>query len=270
MSLYKLPSTIKNTDANGLNVWSSFFFLVLSAVFFLPHTNFSLRSVVLGVALVQGVLFTLRTLLQIHALKYAQTNALFPTTSTTALLITIAAGLFFFGDTLSFLQIVGVILSVSVLLLFAFKGGKLTFSSLEAVKIWIGIVILSASGNLLNKVAADLGDIHTFQFFLYIFIFISGVVMLFIQKKGRVKKTLQSKGAVLGGLGIGIFGFFGAWALILALSKGPVSIAQTINSSYVIVTAVLSAIFFGETITRRKTILIVLGIVALAFIRLGS
>lgn len=270
MSLYKLPSTIKNVDANGLNVWSSFFFLVYAAIFFLPHTVFSLNNTILTVALIQGIIFTLRTLLQMHGLKYAQTNALFPTTSTTALLVVIAVGILFYGDSLSQLQIVGVLLSIIVLFMFAFKGGKLTFSSIDAVKVWVGIVFLSAVGNLLNKVAADLGDIHTFQFFLYVFIFISSIAMLMIQKKGELKKVIHSKGAMLGGLGIGFFGFFGAWALIIALTTGPVSVAQTINSSYVIVTALMSSMFFGEVLTKKKVILILLGVIALGIIKIGS
>ena len=266
---YKLPSSRKDVDANGLTVWSGFFFLLFAVIFFLPHVQVSSKVVVM-VALAQGIFFTLRTLLQMHGLKYAATNALFPTSSSTALLIVIAAGILFFGDSLSSLQQLGVALAVLVLFLFAFKGGKLSFSSFEAVKIWLGIVVLSAAGNLLNKVAADLGDIHTFQFFLYVFIFISGLVMLLVQKKGEAKKALSGKATFLGGLGIGIFGFFGAWALIIALGKGPVSVAQTINSSYVIVTALLSSLFFGEVITRKKAILIALGIVALILIRLGS
>lgn len=269
MVFYKLPSIRKEVDANGLNVWSSFFFLLFATFFFLEYVNFSVNIIVLT-ALAYGVLFTLRSLLQMHGLKYASTDALFPVTSTGGLLVVIVAGLIFFGDKLTSMQWLGVVASIVVFFFFGFKGGKLIFSSVTATKIWLGIVVLSAAGNLLNKVGAILGDVHTFQFFVYIFIFISGLGMLFIQKKGEVKKVLYSKGTVLGGLGIGIFGFFGAWALILALRDGPVSVAQTINSSYVIVTSILASLFFGEIMTKKKITLIICGVLALAIIYIGS
>lgn len=270
MTLLKLPSSQKGVSANSLVAWSSFFYLILACIFFLPHVNFNPGNVVLLVALLQGVFYTLRTLLQAHGLKYAQTNALFPTTSFTSLLIVVTVGLLFFGDSLSLIQILGVTLSLVTLFLFAFKGGKLTFSSSAAVKVWLGIVSLSVAGNLLNKVAADIGDIHTFQFFLYVVIFISGIAMLHLQNKGEVKNILFHKYAILGGLAMGVFGFFGAWALITALTKGPVSIAQTINSSSVVVTAVLASVFFNEKITKRKVLLMGCLILALALIKIGS
>lgn len=270
MSLYKLPSSHKEIDSNGLNLWFGFFLFLLSSIFFLPYVNFSVSNVVIWVALVYGVIFTLRTLLQMHTLKYASTNALFPTSSITALLVVITVGIFFYGETLNFTQTIGIILSVVALFLFAFKGGKLTFNSIDVVKAWIGIVILSALGNLLNKVAADLNDIHTYQFFWFMFNFCAALIMLFIQKRDQFKEIILHRNTFLGGLGMGITGFLGSWSLIIALTKGPISVAQTINSSYVIVTAIVASIFFGETLTKRKVALIVLGIVALGFIKIGS
>ena len=68
---------------------------------------------------------------------------------------------------------------------------------------------------------------------------------------------------------IGVFGFFGGYAFLTALTKGPFSLITSIHSLYIFITALASYLLFKERLTKKKIILLFLAIVAILLIRLG-
>ena len=273
MSVFKIPSINKDVTNNGLNVWFSIFLMVLATIFFYPTNgifNPDTKLIIVAIAFTQGILLTLRTLLQTKALSMFRANDLFPTTSVSGLVIIIFIGILFFHDHLSLTRDLGIILAVITIYLFARKGNPITLEK-KAIIFWIGIVTLSVAGNLSNKFAADIGDLHTFLFYSYIATLVSSLFMLSLTKLsgGEIKKQVIHIGALSYGIISAILAFFGSWSLLQALTLGPVSAVQTINSSYVFVTSIVVWFIFDEKLTTRKMFLIFLAVLAMILIRVG-
>lgn len=267
MALYKWPAHDKTIDTNALNTWRNIVQLLLAFFFFYGSFSFFLGDTIL-IALLRGGLFTTLTLLQMYALTKVETNALFPVTSTLSLLIVITIGISFFNDTLSVMQYFGMFLALIAIYLFSRGSGRWKWGK-EEVCVGVAITALSAIANIVHKFAADMRDIYNFQIWFYVFIFATGLVPLFMQhKKETLGKMWHQKSFVAGAM-IALFSFLGGYALLVALTKGPLSLAQTINSAYLFVAVPLAALLFGEKLSTKKILLIFFAFVAIAIIRLG-
>ena len=289
MSIYKLPSFTKKfetaephkvIDATALTLWSSIFMFMLSTLLFLPlilkriHIGGHIDNQVIIIASVRGLFFVLISYLQIKALSYAATNALFSLSSLASLSIVILSGVIFFQESLNITQVIGLLLVLFVIGGFAWsnKGKKHIIITKVSVSMWLGIVTLSASGNLLNKIATMHKNIYTHQLILYFVIFLSSAFIFYkthIDTNMKKVKLLHRRTA-LAGLINGVFGFFGGWSLYTALAHGPISITQTINSCYILVTAVIAAIWMGERQKLNKGILILICLTIIALLLLRS
>lgn len=266
MAFYKSPAA-KGHSRFATMTWFSFVCLILSVIFFysfLPLTSLS----VVGGAAVWGSAFILLSLLQMYALSHIGTGALFPITTTTALILTIIIGLIFFKDEVSSLQIVGMVIAVSSIYFYLRKKTAHADARL-LVMVGTGIILLSTFNKIWQKLVAVAFDIHVFQIYQYLFALVTALIAaIVIHKKGagaELKKWQNIRVGVLGG----IFGFFGGYILFIALSRGPVSLINTIHSLYVLPTAIVASILFKEKLTKKTWLLITGTIVAIALIKLG-
>src|SRR3990167_6684515 len=128
MAFYKLPSA-KNHNRFVATFWSLVIPVVLAFVFFHSYLPLS-TSAMLWTALLWGITFTSIVLLQMYALHHVDTNALFPITGTASLIFTVLIGIFFFGEYISLVQTLGVLLAIVTIFLFLYKGGKLQYSQI--------------------------------------------------------------------------------------------------------------------------------------------
>src|SRR3989338_5242986 len=267
MALYKWPAHDKAIDTNALNTWRNIVQLLLALLFFYGSFTILLGDTIL-IALLRGGLYTTLTLLQMYALTKVETNTLYPITSTFSLLVVIVVGISFFHDAISMLQLLGMLLAVVAIYCFSYRSGKWKWGKKESY-IGIAIVVFSAISNIVHKLAADMGDIYNFQIWLYVFIFATGLIPLFIQHKKETFGKMWHRKSFLAGVAIAIFSFLGAYALLVALTKGPLSLVQTTNSAYLFVAVPFAAFLFKESLTAKKVLLILLAFVAIAIIRLG-
>ena len=265
MAFYKLPSA-KNHNRFVATFWSLVIPTILAFLFF--HSYLSLSTpTMMWTALLWGITFTCIVLLQMYALHHVDTNVLFPITGTASLIITVLIGIFFFGEHISFIQTLGVILAIVTIFLFLYKGGKLQYSQL-LIGVGSGIVFISAFNKVLQKIVADKFDIHAFQIYQYLFAAIFSLLIYLILHRRDWKTRIFSGGLGIGSL-IGVFSFFGGYSLYVALTKGPFSLITSIHSLYILVTALVAYFLFQEQLTVKKTFLLFFAIIAVVLIRIG-
>lgn len=221
----------------------------------------------LGLAFIWGVSFPGIMLLQMYALEHIDTNVLFPITTTTSLVITVLFGIFAFNEYLTVLQGFGIVLAVITVFLFLFKRGRMRFAPL-VLGVGSAIIFISAFNKVLQKIVADNFDIHAFQVYQYIFATLVALLILLLVHKKNSKKELLSGGFKIG-VPIGLFSFFGGYALFVALTKGPFSLITSVHSLYIFATAISAYFLFREKITPHKIMLMALAVLAVILIRLG-
>jgi glucose uptake protein GlcU len=267
MAFYKLPSA-KNISRFSTGFWLVFTDFILAMILFFPYLNLTNTYTVLA-GLAWGVGFTSLMLLQMFVLQHVETNVLFPLISPASLTMSILVGLLFFQENISFIQGLGIILVIGVVFSYLYKKGKLVVSSI-VLSAGGGILFFSVFNKVLLKLVADNVDIRTFQIFQYLFATIVAFIALIIYHR----KDKDWLGHIFGngmkiGFLIGLISFFGGYALLTALTKGPFTLVISIHSLYIFVTAVTGYVLFKEQLTRRKTLLILVSIIAILLIRLG-
>lgn len=266
MVCYKFPST-KNVDRYGVMFWSLLFSEILSLLFFAKYFTQAEPRILFWSAL-WGVSFASLSLLQMYALRHVDTGTLFPVTSSLSLVITIMLGFVFFAHTISTLQVGGIALTVLAVALFLFKKGKLEYS-FQVLAVGVSIVGLSAGNKIIQKIVADGFDIRSFQIYQYFFATLFALFVYSVsQKSMSVKKLAERRQIAIGAL-IGVLGFFGGYALLIALSMGPFALVFSIHSMYIFVVAFAGALLFREKLTQRKIFALVLACIAIVLIRVG-
>jgi drug/metabolite transporter (DMT)-like permease len=265
LAFYKTPSA-KGQNRAAATFWSMVVPFILSAFFFygyLPETTWPM----VFAGMIWGVTFAILVSLQMYALSHVETNVLFPINTTSSLLCTVLLGLLIFGGSLSFLQILGIVLIVIVVFLFLYKGGRLQYSPL-VIKFLLSMLAFGVFNKLVQKFVADSFDIHAYQIYQYLFAMIAAFILLVAGNWKEWRAHIVSSSLKTGAI-IGVFSFFGGYSLLLALTKGPFALITSIHSLYIIVVALLGRAFFREELSPRKIALIVLAIAAIILIRIG-
>ena len=265
IAFYKYPSARKYSRFSTA-FWSLLVSAVLSLIFFFSYLPLTTGGM-LWLAFLWGISFPSIMLLQMYALEHVDTNVLFPVTTTTSLVVTVLVGIFAFGESVTLLQSMGIFLAVITVFLFLYKGGRSQFAPL-ILTVGSAIIFISAFNKVLQKIVADNFDIHAFQIYQYLFATIIAFLILLYVHKRNYKKELLSGGFKIG-VPIGLFSFFGGYALFVALTKGPFPLIISIHSLYIFATAITAYFLFKESMTSRKILLMVLAVIAVLLIRLG-
>ncbi|MEK7531775.1 MAG: DMT family transporter [Patescibacteria group bacterium] len=266
-ALYKLPFA-KDVNRYAVGFWVLFVLEIFSLVFFFSQLTQFPGKILLWAGL-WGVSFSLLILLQMFALSFVDTNTLFPITTSVSLILTVTFGVFFFSDRLYFLQVAGLLLTIIAVYLFLYRGGKLQYSR-YVIGVGGVLVFLSVFNKIIQKIVADGYNIQEFQVYQYLFGILSSLIIFFVSKKEISFKKLFGRKQINLGVLIGIPSFFGTYALLLALTKGPFTLVMALHSQYVFVTAITGFFLFKEQFSSRKIFALVLSVCAILLIRLGE
>ncbi len=265
VALYKVPS-FKNESRYVTAFWSMIFPFFLSIIFFSGFLNLSSPKMILT-ALIWGISFSLLVLLQMKALKDVDTNALFPVTSIISLVTSLVAGFLLFKEIISLVQFIGIFLVIVVVYFYLYKKENIRYSN-EILFLGLGIIFFSAFNKIIQKFVAEGFDIHAYQIYQYAFATLfSFLILIYFHKK----KTFSyfTKKSFLSGSLIGIFAFFGGYALLTALTKGPFVLIMSIHSLYIFVTALTGFFLFKEKLDKKIILLILVSVLAVILMRLG-
>lgn len=222
---------------------------------------------ILWFALLSAALYLAVTFLKLEALKHIDTNVHFPITRFKIATIAIASFIIF-NESLTFIQILGVLLAmVAVLLVVNTKDHKpasdknvklgLTLTFLALAVTTAGFIVIKIAALEANKLA---------------FIAISagyGILLSFaMRNRLNLSDTNQDhRSALILGISVGVINFVGYFLLLSALELGPLSIIATIQALMFIVTIVLAAIFFKERFTLRKSVAVAFTIIAVFLLK---
>jgi drug/metabolite transporter (DMT)-like permease len=264
-AFYKLP-TLKDQNKPATTFWMLLFSEVFALVFFWNYiTVVSPQSFIF--AALWGTSFALITMLQIYALEHLDTNVLFPVTTTLSLVVSVLLGIILFNETLSLAQYGGIALAIVAIYLFLYKKGEVQYSRL-ILGVGAIIIFLSVFNKIVQKYAADVVEIHSYMIWQYLFGTVFALLVVLILNKRNWKKVVFS-GSFYSGLIISIPAFFGGWAILVALTKGPFSLITALHSMYIFVSALVGYFIFKEKLTKKKILLIFLALISILIIRLG-
>ncbi|MFA7308656.1 MAG: DMT family transporter [Patescibacteria group bacterium] len=265
MALYKLPAA-KSHNRFATAFWSLLVPAILALLFFYPYLYLSTPAMI-WTALIWGVTFTGIVLLQMYALSHVDTNVLFPITTTASLILTVLVGMLFFHEYPSLVQALGILLAIGVIFSFLSKGGRLQYSNM-VIAVGTAIFTISAFNKVLQKIIAGQFDIHAFQIYQYGFAALFSLALYLFLHRKNWRKELFGGGLKAGSL-IGVFSFLGGYSLYIALTKGPFPLITSIHSLYIIITALVAYLLFGEKLTKKKIFLLFIAVIAVVLIRVG-
>lgn len=220
-------------------------------------------------AIIAGVTHGIGNFIRIESLKYIDSVIYFPINKVLGPLIVLIGGIVFFKDSLTVLQYIGIIASISVPLLLVSSTEKHRQNNLRLGIIFLVVsTLLTAGSTLFTKQA--LVDTSTVSFVLSIGQIagtISSLAILLKQHGREFRKTLNLdfREIYLGVIG-GILAFFSSYSLLKALSMGLISIVYTIHAHYILVPIVLSIWWYREHINVRKVAAVALSFLAIALL----
>ena len=266
MVLYKVPS------AKGHNKYTYSFLSLsiataISFVVFYKYVHIDSGAILFGS--LWGIGFAFVVMLQMELLKKLDTNAIFPISSISSHALVVILGITFFHDKISNLQLLGIILTFFIVGFYNKVHKHITFNN-GLFPIVATLVVVSTATKFIQKFGSITVETKNFIFWQLFFAAIAAlVILLVVERKELKQKTILSKEIIWWSLALGFFNFIGTTEIVKALSTGPFSLVYTINSFYILMTSVLAWKLFGEELTKRKIIFVLLAIFTAILIGLG-
>lgn len=188
-----------------------------------------------------------------------------PLTISLSIALSLAVGIIAFGDTFSYLQIIGVILVV--LNIFIWKQGLDFIKVKKAFALVSLATILPVINQFVRKVGVSSFEIESLQFFQYLFVFI--FVSFIIWKNKQKTETGKTKYIYIYGTIMGFASFFGSWFLFMALKEGPYGFVTLVSFLSFIFTSLIGVFLFKEKFTLKNFISLIIVILGIVLIRVG-
>lgn len=266
MALYKVPSS-KGHNKFAYSFLSLSVSALLSFVIFYKYIEVDYHAILFGA--LWGAGFAFGTMLQMELLKKLDTNAIFPVTSISSHVLVVLIGISFFHDQLSILQITGIILTFIVVGFYNRVHKHITLQN-GLLPIVITLVLSSTATKFIQKFGSITIEIRNFIFWQLLFASIAAfIILLIVKRKELGQKITVSKQIIWWAIALGVFNFIGTAEIVKALSTGPFSLVYTINSFYILIASVIAWKLFGEELTKRKIIFVLLAISTVILIGLG-
>jgi len=220
------------------------------------------------VSLVNSLGFLTGTLATIEALKSLPSGTVYTLTRLSTVL-SVLFSLVYFGDRLTSLQSLGVLLALSVLFLFARSRGAGSVGDTGHGRRGFLLALLAIAGGATSTVSSKFAALQVDSFgFMAVSYSMSTLLILLV--KSRMFPQLagqRTRPALFIGLAMGVTNFFGYYALLRALADGPLAIIAPLVGMYFVMAVLLSFLIYRERITRLQLLAIVLTVVSILLMR---
>jgi len=227
----------------------------------------------LGYAVLNGFFYALGSITRMESLRFMDATLFFPLFKLLAPFFVVISGLIFFAESLSTAEWIGVTLSLLVPLLLISNVERTRQENLLKGLLFLLFCsfFIAISASFGKQGAIVVTHLFLFAALTNFFSFISSLGIYFYKHRATTTTTAERLRALRGPqlslvLLSGFFQFFGIFMITLAFAEGPLSLAYTINSLYILIPIVLSIIFYNEHWNLRKALAIILSIAALGFI----
>jgi len=226
-----------------------------------------LSWVMLAIGLISGIVYMISSNFSTDSLRYTDTTISLPLHKFFSPLVVLLIGIVLFGEEMTSLEWLGIILGVLVPLILINRAENRRQDNLRKGVILIIIsAALSAVGASLNKLGTDLfTSIFLFAAVSNMFSVIFGIVRHRTSKSnpGNIRLYLKDRkflALVFVGILAQIISFI---TFLFAISQGGLLVVvYTITSLYILIPIVLSIIFYGEHWNIKKVVAIILSILA--------
>ncbi len=231
---------------------------ILSSIsVFISFGKVSLSVFLIIVSLLNSLSFVTSTMSNIQALKYISAAIAYPIIRLN-IVIVVLFSIVVFGDNLSFYQWLGVLFSITAMLVLAKEYNKNSSKKIKSAKgIWL--VFLAMIAGSVATISSKFAAIYTNKMAFIAVSYILSTLFAFslYSKIFPSEQSKQNKSFSLGiGIVMGIINIIGFYAYLQALSTGPLSIVASINGMHFVVAVVLSVVIYKE----RLNFSIILGL----------
>lgn len=256
----------RNSALNSLMMYGfSGIAALAAAIFFYDMPDEIGMIILLGV--LGGVTHAVGNFFRIESLKSIDSVIFFPLNKVLGPLLVVIGGLWFFSESLTLWEIIGIALSICVPLLLVSSVERHRQNNLgRGITLMAISTALTSAGILFSKQGTTYDSTLMWIMFLGQAAGTVTSLILFLREKhvrdgryfGITKEDIKL------GLWSALLSFTGFWAMLKAVSMGQVSIVYVIHAHYILIPIVLSIWWYREHIDARKV-----AAVALSFLAIG-
>lgn len=217
-------------------------------------------------AIISGAMHAFGQIIRIDALRYIDATIYFPLNKIIGPLLVVGGGVYFFHDTLSRWNMIGIALSLCVPILLISSSENARQIDLKKGLIFLLISTgLASSSMLITKAGADrdaavlflmcISQLGGSAFSIYMY-----------RRELRQKVYVPDSHDMWVGLSSGILAFVSFYALLKAYSLGAISLIYTIHAHYILIPIFLAVWFYKEHMDMRKFAAVVLSVIAIGLL----
>lgn len=269
-SLLSKSSAFLNHNSSLVTAWSMLIAALLSFTIsdYGNTINYGSLPALLGVSLLNGVLYLIVVITRIESLRYINTTLYFPIYKTIGPIIVTLISLTYFGEALDSSDKFGVMLGVIVPLILITKGEAKSNSEIKRGVILLIIgAVASAFTACIPKFAIETKLQLDFTIaFSLTFGAVASLALYLKSIKNKKNESFNKDGVMLYSLMGGVTMFL-SWQFFGHATKGNLAIAYTINSFSIAITVLLAVLIYREQINSRKIIALILSISAIIFFK---
>jgi drug/metabolite transporter (DMT)-like permease len=211
-------------------------------------------STLLLLSLINSAAFAGATILHMEALRHLPAAVTFPLNRLNLILV-ILASVFYFGERLSALQWVGILLGFGVVFILGRdttktgSGSRVDYARSGYLFLG-GAILCGAIASLSCKFAA----LHTGKtdFMALSYLLATGFSLAINWKWKKREEPGNIKASIMIGLAMGVLNFFGFYAFLTAIEQGPLSSIAMIVGMHFVIAIILAALIYREKLTIRR------------------
>lgn len=264
MALYKVPAA-KQINKYTLSVWSYLFASLIAAAALYRFISVDQATILL--ALLWGTGYAVLSLVQMHVLHTQDTSSVFPFTSVASNVLVVIGGVTLLNEHIAPLQWLAIALAIALLAI-SYWNDRVQFV-IGVLPSFLFISLLSTANKFVQKAAADQVNVYNFIFWELLFALIASFIILLYVRKQVAWNELAHRPMLAWALISGALQAGASYAIVLALSLGPMSLVYTILGLYTFFTALLAKLFFKERVTTKNVLFILCSFLVVLLIKFG-
>ncbi len=237
------------------NIGATFLFFFIGALSLIPFVfNERIESLdFIFPVLVNGIIYSVYASFYVISLASGEASLVTPVSSLGSLVL-LFLSVIFLGESFNLSKVAGIL--IIIFGLSYLKKSKSFFASIKhlfkekAVLLMFTAVTIQSFGRILDKVFIIKMNPVTYVFFLYLMI--SFYLFLFLVYQGKIHSIWEVfKVKPLWALASGFINGYSYYFLMLALRDIELSIAEPLSQTSMVITVLLSAVFFREKIKDK-------------------
>jgi drug/metabolite transporter (DMT)-like permease len=268
--LYKVAAERKCDTARTTFIFMSTV-AILSYIFwaYLKEPIGNLTALIM-LAVVNSLSFLTATMSFIEALKSIPATIAYSVARLNLVILTIFSFVWF-HDRLSVWQICGIAIALAAMLILT-KGMNQDKTQRKYSKKGFSFLIISLFASVIAAISSKYAAMYvgklSFLAFVYSIAALSSAALSKRPGIGDAPQNDKTAPTIMIGIAMGILNFFGYYAFLLALSKGPLALVASITGMHFVIAVILSVLIYREKLTFSRIIGFLLTIVSLILLRL--